>query len=292
MSVVWFEKSTNVRTKYDPVKAGGMLGQLLDAVRPWSAAEAAARAFLVPDRVVRPPMMPEPAGGVVLAVPGFAPHLNARAWGPADRPAVLLAHGWDSHLYAMLPLVEPLLDAGFRVVAYDAPGHGRSSGDMAALTDMARAAAAVARAAGGVVGAVGHSMGAAALGLALEEGAHLGRVALVAAPSEPLPYALDCARAHRLDADQTRAMLDIVDRRMGRPLAGLSVPAAAQRFTAPALLVHSLDDRIAPVADALRIAAAWPGARTHLVEGLGHRRILADGEVVRTVVGFLAKARA
>lgn len=287
------ENSTNVRHKTVASRltdgAHHLLGTLAEGLRPWSRAEQAALAFLSPERVVSPPMLPEPEGGTVLAVPGFEPHLNARVWGPAGAPTVLLVHGWESHLYAMLPFVQPLLDQGLRVVAFDAPAHGRSSGETATLVDFARAITAVAKAAGGVRGIVGHSLGAAAVSLALEGGLTADRVVLLGTPAEPLGYAQECATLHHLTADETQAMLALLDRAFGRPVADISVAASAAHLAIPALFIHSVDDRVAPVHGALHAAALWRGARVHLVENLGHRRLLRDRGVVAKAVAFITE---
>jgi pimeloyl-ACP methyl ester carboxylesterase len=42
-------------------------------------------------------------------------------------PTVVLAHGWTLNQAAWLPVVEPLVAAGLRVVTYDQRGHGGSS---------------------------------------------------------------------------------------------------------------------------------------------------------------------
>ncbi|WP_162306011.1 alpha/beta fold hydrolase [Oleisolibacter albus] len=259
-------------------------------IRSWTAPARAARAFLTPRRLVVPPALPEPPGGQVIPVPGFAPHLNVRGWGPAAAPAVLLVHGWERSLYDMVPLVPLLLAQGLRVLAVDAPAHGRSGGDTASLIDIARAISAVVATVGGVAAAVGHSLGAAALVLSMAEGMDPGRVVLLAPAPAPLPYALDCARQHGLDADQTMEMLALLDQAFGCPVAALSTAVAAEGLRQPALLIHALDDRVTPVADSLHLAACWPGARLHLVEGLGHNRLLRDPGVLQQVAAFVIGA--
>lgn len=51
--------------------------------------------------------------------------LTGWRWGESG-PVVLLVHGWESNTGRKLPLVEPLLGQGYRVFAFDAPGHGLS----------------------------------------------------------------------------------------------------------------------------------------------------------------------
>jgi pimeloyl-ACP methyl ester carboxylesterase len=69
-----------------------------------------------------------PPSGIFVPVTGGRLHL--RDMGPRDAPVartVVLIHGASCNLMALtLPLAEPLLAAGFRVIAIDRPGHGWS----------------------------------------------------------------------------------------------------------------------------------------------------------------------
>lgn len=70
--------------------------------------------------------------------------LTTYTWGdPARQPTVLLAHGWSSFGLRFLPWVEPLRRAGYAVVTFDQPAHGRSSGRRATLPMFADAIARV-----------------------------------------------------------------------------------------------------------------------------------------------------
>ncbi len=283
------EKSTNVRK--NERHGQSWLDGLTDLFHPWSRERhllaEGRRMYLEPERAVAPPALPEPAGAMVLAVPGFSPHLAARLWG-AERgeaaPLVLLAHGWEGQVHDMLGFVQPLLNAGARVVAFDAPAHGRSSGDETNLLEMARAIRAVAAAAGGKVAAViGHGLGATALTLAIQDGFQAGR-AILLSPLADLTLPLrQIAYVLRLDLDSEHALGREIDRALGQPLAALHLHG---NEGTPALLIHSADDRITPVADALQLASVWPGAGMHLVQGLGHRRLLSDAGVIERAVGF------
>jgi pimeloyl-ACP methyl ester carboxylesterase len=69
-----------------------------------------------------------PPQGVSVPVAGGRLHL--RDMGPRDAPPsriVVMVHGAScNHMALMLPLAEPLVAAGFRVIAIDRPGHGHS----------------------------------------------------------------------------------------------------------------------------------------------------------------------
>ena len=56
----------------------------------------------------------------------------------------------------------------------------------------------------------------------------------------------------------------------------------------PALVIHAPDDREVSRDDARDFAGAGDHVRLYWARGLGHRRILADPEVVAEAVGFAA----
>src|SRR6185436_19892625 len=56
-------------------------------------------------------------------------HVAAWIWASEPRgrgPAIVLMHGWGGYAAQMQSFVAPLTAAGFRVIAFDAPAHGRS----------------------------------------------------------------------------------------------------------------------------------------------------------------------
>lgn len=278
------KKSTNVRTLIQRDNRGGWLDGLAALARPWSVVGEAARLYFTPERAVAPPALPEPAGGIVLAVPGFTPHLNARLWPAAGEraPLVLLAHDWEGQIQDMMPLVAVLLSRGARVLAFDAPAHGRSGGDNTHVLEMAAAIRAVVRAAGGpVTAAIGHGLGATALTLALGEnwlGPAPARLVLLAPLADMMLPVRQIAHIHGLDPDGEMELYSRIDKVLARPLAALVPMVPPQPTTG--LLIHSSDDRIMPVVDALQMVAGAPAWRSHLMSGLGHRRLLSDASVV------------
>ena len=56
-----------------------------------------------------------------------------------------------------------------------------------------------------------------------------------------------------------------------------------------ALIVHDRNDKEVPVQDGLALAATWPGARTLITQGYGHRRIMVAPEVVSAIVAYLTE---
>src|SRR5690242_4523233 len=119
------------------------------------------------------------ATGRCSTVPWEGEDLALWEWGPEQRPPIVLVHGWGSRAGRFSVMGRRLLEAGYRVVAYDAPAHGRSSGRLASLVEFARALRAVGNRFGPVQSLVGHSLGGAAIVLALRDGLAAERVVLL-----------------------------------------------------------------------------------------------------------------
>lgn len=85
-------------------------------------------------------------------------------WANADSDKiVLLAHGWESRGTALRMYVEPLLAKGYKIVAFDALGHGDSGGKQNNLLINARTISAIYDYYQGIYAAIGHSFGCSSL---------------------------------------------------------------------------------------------------------------------------------
>src|SRR5258708_7279843 len=109
------------------------LFRVVSALSPALAARLAMRLFLTP--IARPIAAAEArflatAQSRRLATP--LGRLQVYEWpGPAASAAVLVVHVWISHAARMAEVIRALCARGLRVVAFDAPAHGRSSGTQA-----------------------------------------------------------------------------------------------------------------------------------------------------------------
>ena len=59
----------------------------------------------------------------------------------------------------------------------------------------------------------------------------------------------------------------------------------------PGLIVHDPEDRTVPFAASQALHSAWQGSQLETVVGLGHRRLLADADVIARSVAFVAEGR-
>jgi len=245
-------------------------------------------AFLTPPREPRP--LPE-AGLLGVADTIGALPSGARVWSWGAGPVALLVHGWGGRGTQLGGYVPALVNAGWKVVAFDAPAHGDAPGRRSTLVELADTIRAIADWHGPVDAVIAHSFGAAATTVALSRGLRVGRVAFLApmvavdASVERYLAAVGLSGEARLGF---RAALSDANRGAGpEELDGVVL---APRMTAPLLVVHDRDDREVPHDDGVTAANLWPGAGLITTVGLGHRKILGDAHVISLVRDFVAGA--
>ncbi|WP_439519455.1 alpha/beta fold hydrolase [Hydrogenophaga sp.] len=210
-------------------------------------------------------------------------------WGHQG-PAVLLVHGWGSNATHLARLVQPLRNAGFRVIAFDAPAHGRSTGRTTDMVAYAHAVALVARHAGPLHAVIGHSFGAAmAMYAARDWGLAASRLVLMSSFNDCNRFLEMFARHVGLTPDVLRRTRELLSQRYGGRLdwGRMSVTEMLRQANRPALVVHDENDEEIPFEHGLVMTSALQTAQLKATRGLGHHRVLRNPEVIRRITAFL-----
>ena len=283
-----------------PVPAGLRQAMgLLDHLSPAAAGAAAERLWFR-----RPPVpSPErrgrraPQGGEAFTVAWSGGTVAGRAFGDPGAPTAYLLHGWGGWWQQLGAQVEPLVEAGQRVVAFDAPSHGdsgpgRLGRHSTTLVEFAEALAAVVARFGHPTAVIAHSAGAVGALHAWELGVRPDAYVLVAPPDSMAPMMRRFSSLLGIGPRAAQRMAERAERHIGLPLGRFDMVRIAETLpTHPALLVvHDRHDAETPAAGSEALAAAWPGADLLLTEGLGHRRVLWEDAVVERVIGFVTAA--
>lgn len=217
--------------------------------------------------------------------------MYSRPVAPAG-PVVLLVHGWGGHAGQMLALAETLGAQGLRPVIVEMPAHGRSSGSVTNLPQFARVleyvTARLQQQGHTLRAVVAHSLSANAGAYAASRGLAAGRLVLLAPPASPLEYTRLFAHVFGLHESTRAAMQRRIEAREGILMPQFEPAMVGPRIALPTLVVHDRQDSINRFADGVAYSEAIAGARLVATEGLGHRKILKDDEVLRQVAAFLA----
>jgi pimeloyl-ACP methyl ester carboxylesterase len=215
-----------------------------------------------------------------------------------SRGTVLLVHGWTSEAAFMTAFIEPLRRSGLRVVAFDFPAHGFSSGRRTNLAECARALYGVCQHYGPIHAVVAHSFGGFVSLLVAEGGPPMPRATpierfvLLACPDRLSDVTRNFGRGLGLSEGAQRMYERHLKRVGHRPVATFSSSALLRKVGVPTLVMHGRDDREVPFHNAEEIARTCPSARLMAFDGLGHRTLLYAPPVFRAVMMELAPERA
>lgn len=201
-------------------------------------------------------------------------------------PRVLLAHGWGGSAAQLAGFVEPLLERGYSVLAFDAPGHGLSTGNASSIRDFAAAIRAVSG--GPLHGIIAHSMGSGTAMLAAALGLRVDRAVFIAPPSDPTvwfdKFSAYLSLPEELEA-RSRARLE---KYLGARFEDMNAEHLGPGFGAPLLVIHDRNDKEVPWRDGEAVVDSVPSGAMITTEGLGHNRILNDPSVIERSVAFIA----
>jgi pimeloyl-ACP methyl ester carboxylesterase len=264
----------------------------LERVAPALAAEAAYAVWRSPGR--RVPVHPTEQAVMDDARLGWLRVRGHRVatyeWGHGSR-TVLLVHGWQSRASAFAPLVRELRQSGRRVMAFDAPGNGRSGGTRTDVRDYAAIIAEL-EPRGGYEAIVAHSFGTPAAALAIRSGIRASRLVTVNGAAD-FDYLLGAfGHTLRLTPRMLRAVRARTERRMFRGIDDIWNRYSATSTPLPAgipwLVLHDEDDAVIDVGQARALVAAHPSsAELVLTSGLGHNRPLRDDDVLDRITAFV-----
>jgi pimeloyl-ACP methyl ester carboxylesterase len=265
--------------------------RLLSAWSKRRGAEAAFKLFTTPQYRNQKELTPlfEEAEAISFNFQDY--QIQGYRWNSGAPRTALLLHGFESSIVNFEQYVQPLVDRGFCVIGFDAPAHGRSSGDQMNVRIYMDFIEEIRERFGPVQAFLGHSLGGLSLSLALEEQGHTENARMVLiAPATETRTAIDYYfNFVKLSKTLRPAFDQFITEKGGREPSWFSVVRAVGNLRLPILWVHDTEDDMTPTTD---VVPAQKAAHAHveflITTGLGHRRIYRDPGVVIKVVAFLA----
>jgi len=210
------------------------------------------------------------------------------SWGQG--PVILGVHGWAGAGIQFGAWVNPLVEAGYRVVLFDAPAHGRAQGESTNLFEMAEVVARVAASVGRVHGVLAHSIGCIAAARAIADGLKPDYLVMLAPPVSLTAVMDNLGRQLGLSQDVLAVHLQLMEERFGKSVwEQLDLEALSQTLTQRGLMVIDDDDTSISPDESERVFNNWENANVLRTRGLGHHRLLWSPMVVDTVLRDLGR---
>ena len=210
------------------------------------------------------------------------------SWGQG--PVILGVHGWAGAGIQFGAWVNPLVEAGYRVVLFDAPAHGRAQGESTNLFEMAEVVARVAASVGRVHGVLAHSIGCIAAARAIADGLKPDYLVMLAPPVSLTAVMDNLGRQLGLSQNVLAVHLQLMEERFGKSVwEQLDLEALSRTLTQRGLTVIDDDDTSISPDESERVFNNWENANVLRTRGLGHHRLLWSPMVVDTVLRDLGR---
>lgn len=222
-------------------------------------------------------------------IPYGAGAIAVYEWGSG--PTVLMVHGWGARATHMGKMIMPLVESGKRVVAFDAPAHGESTGRYVDPMEFAGAVNAVASRVGAVDVLLAHSFGSATTMLARRDfGVAARRQIYIASFDHFLWFTEAFAQYLQIPHRVMDRMREIFSERYGGRFdwQQSSLVEMLRRHNEPTLLIHDQHDPEIPFQHAQSLQRAGEHVTLYATQHLGHHKLLGDPAVIERVVRFCA----
>ncbi len=267
--------------------------RVLELMFPSKAAKAAFELFCTPyskRKVYEEPLVFKQAEKISFAfqnhkIHGFRWHSEIQ-----NGRKILICHGFDSNSYKFAGYIDPLLNNGFEVFAFDAPAHGLSTGKTITAIIYSDMILKVNAEYGPFYGIIAHSFGGIAVALVIEKLKNniLKKLVLIAPATETTRSLNDFCKYLSISEKLKEGLEKLIVQIGGQPSSWYSVARVIQSITTPTLWLHDKGDRITPYEDMHFLTELnLPSVKFIITEGLGHS-LYREDNIAKQIIDFIS----
>ncbi|CAM4311640.1 alpha/beta hydrolase [Gillisia hiemivivida] len=265
------------------------IGKILTAISPFIASRFAARLFLTPFKYKIPEREKEMDTNSIqesIHVPSINREIVVYHYGKAKHK-VLLIHGWSGTGTQMALIAKKLVEKGFEVITFDAPAHGKAPGKISMMPFFIESIHHLEKIFGPFHAAIGHSLGGMSILKAVKDGLSLNKLVVIGTANSVTHITKDFAQNMQLNDEVAKKMKSYFDSKFGEDMDNYSGAFSAEAVKIPTLVIHDEDDVDVHVSSAYEISKNLHDSQLFITEGLGHRKILGDSEVINKITTFI-----
>ncbi len=216
--------------------------------------------------------------------------IRVLCWKPLIVPnnrRVLLIHGWSGRASQMGYIASELSKKGFLVDAFDAAGHGKSTGKQTNMIGFAEIIANLSQKNGVYDVLIGHSLGGvAAVYYAKNEG-FLGKVITINSPSNIFKIMESFSQKSGISRVIARKVLAKIGADFGVNVEDISAENMVEKIACKGLIFQDMNDTEVSWDQGLRMYLKWPNSELKLTQNLGHITPLRSGIVMKEIARFV-----
>ncbi|TVZ27979.1 pimeloyl-ACP methyl ester carboxylesterase [Gillisia sp. Hel_I_86] len=265
-------------------------GKVLTAISPFIASRFAARLFLTPFKYKLPEREKEMDLNSIketITVPSINRDIVVYHYGESKNK-ILLIHGWSGTGTQMAAIAKELVQKGFSTVSFDAPAHGNAPGKISMMPFFIESIHHLDKLYGPFHAGIGHSLGGMSILRAVKNGISLNKLIIIGTANSVTHITKDFAKNMQLNEKVAIKMKAYFDSKFGEDMDNYSGAFSAEAVKIPTLVIHDEDDVDVHVSSAHEIANNLSKSQLYITQGLGHRKILGDPEVINKITTFIA----
>ena len=283
-------KNAKVRDKSLKIPKSILLtAQFLQAISLKFATQFAAKLFTTPQKHKMPKReleMDAKSGQQKLKIPGINKEIMLYHYGNSPRK-ILLVHGWSGRGTQLVKIADALLEKGYSTISFDAPAHGKSSGTTTLMPEFIASILEIDKQFGPFEAAVGHSLGGMSLLNAIKKGLKIQHLVTIGSGDIVKDIMDDFTSKLQMKNQISNRMRIHFEKESGESMHDFSAYLAAKEIDIPVLVIHDNDDDEVPVKCGIHIHKNLKNGQLMLTNGLGHRKILGNDEVIEKVIDFI-----
>lgn len=207
-------------------------------------------------------------------------------YGKSDRK-ILLVHGWAGRGTQLFKIADELLKNGFSTVSFDAPAHGKSQGKSTIMSEFIASILEIEKQFGPFEFAIGHSLGGMSVLNAIKNGLKVKKAIVIGSGDIVQDILDDFVKKLELKPEISERLRDHFEEKYQVKMDDFSAYKAAQEVKIPVLVIHDHDDPEVSVKAGIHIHKQLENGILYLTEGLGHRKILGNHNVIKKTLDFI-----
>ena len=274
-------------------KAILLTAKFLQAVSPSLTTKFAAKLFTTPIRHKLPKRelhMERDSIQKSIVIPEIQKEIVVYEYGKSDKK-VLLVHGWSGRGTQLVKIADELLKMGYMTISFDAPAHGKSKGNSSIMIEFIASILEIEKQYGPFEFAIGHSLGGMSVLNAIKQNLQVKKAVIIGSGDIIQDIIDDFICKLQLKPEYGIKLRNHFEAKFGGKMDDYSAYKAAEKTEVPVFVIHDKDDDDVSVKAAYNIQKHLKQSEIMITEGLGHRKILGDDNVIKKIIEFLKIAK-
>jgi pimeloyl-ACP methyl ester carboxylesterase len=222
----------------------------------------------------------------MITIPVIHKKVNVYKYGNGSKK-ILLVHGWSGRGTQLCKIADEMIKLGFGIISFDAPAHGKSPGNSTIMVDFIASIIEIDKQFGPFEVAIGHSLGGMSVLNAIKEGLQVDKAVIIGSGDIVQDITDDFIAKMELKPEISNLLCDYFEKKYGGKMDDYSAYKAAERTVIPTLVIHDENDPEVSVKAGMHIYEHLKNGELMLTKGLGHRKILADYQVIEKIINFV-----